>query len=814
MIASDGLLGWNEQVPAVRGSDVGHEERLKAGLADRYQIEREIGSGGMATVYLAQDLKHNRKVAVKVLDPHLAAAVGPDRFLQEIQIAAGLTHPHILSVHDSGEAASLLFFVMPYVEGESLRTRLKREGSLPLEVALQITREVAEALAHAHRQGILHRDIKPENILLSSGGAVVADFGIARSLHATADGRLTATGSSLGTPLYMSPEQAAGELELDGRSDLYALGCILHEMLTGEPPFSGLSAGAVMARKIAAEVPPFRKARGGVSEELEAVVLKALARERVDRFETVDDFEQALSAGLPPADWRRRAPAGKWLNALAASAAVAVVGLGGWWGLGILNPPPSPERLLVLAPELTGDALRDAYVEDLHRDLIRSMGSVSGLSPLSRATALSLRERNLPIAEVAAEVEVGSVVVLTARYSTDSLFAEVEVWTAAEEMMWAETMGEPIEALRQLPNRLALAVAQHAGTGLTGSETTRLTRIRRVVPAAYEAYVLGQHALEQPPTSSGLEQAIEHFHRAIGLDSMFVDACAALAIAHKLQGDFHFRRGTDAFTDARRYAERALALDSMVPEAYAALAQARLRLDWDWEGAERSFVRALDLNPNLADAHWDYGYMLSHLRRWDEALSEMRTAVSLAPLNQDYLYELGVALAESGAFDEGLQVLDTARSKYPDFIWAPIYRAYAYAAEGRWAEAVAQYETGLGVLEREEQPIQPALFALAGQAYAKAGNRDRAESILRELEGRFGSQEADDYVPPDYVGVLCIALGEHDLGMEWVQRAYEDREPGLLFLTTPWLYADVESHPVYQEILRSVFGEYVEHPPP
>src|SRR5437870_11474733 len=222
---------------------------LQVALAERYRIEREIGRGGMATVYLAQDLKHRRPVALKVLSPDLAAELGTDRFLREIEIAARLTHPHILPLHDSGEADGLLYYVMPYVEGESLRGRMMREHQLPIEDAISITREVASALSYAHSHDVIHRDVKPENILLSGGEAIVADFGIAGALDAAGGGKLTRTGVVLGTPAYMSPEQAAGERALDGRSDVYGLGCVLYEMLTGEPPFTGPTSQAIIAKR-------------------------------------------------------------------------------------------------------------------------------------------------------------------------------------------------------------------------------------------------------------------------------------------------------------------------------------------------------------------------------------------------------------------------------------------------------------------------------------------------------------------------------------------------------------------------------------
>src|SRR6266545_1648831 len=243
-----------------------HDESLAEALSSRYRLERPLGQGGMATVHLAEDLKHRRKVAVKVLRSDLATALGTERFLREIEIAAALNHPHILAVHDSGEAAGVLYYVMPYVEGESLRDRLRRDKQLPLEDALQITREVADALDYAHHEGVIHRDIKPENILLQAGHAVVADFGIARAVSAAGGTKLTATGTAVGTPAYMSPEQVMGSRDLDGRSDLYSLGCVLYEMLAGVPPFAGTAAESLVYQHLSATPPPVKSVRPSVPE--------------------------------------------------------------------------------------------------------------------------------------------------------------------------------------------------------------------------------------------------------------------------------------------------------------------------------------------------------------------------------------------------------------------------------------------------------------------------------------------------------------------------------------------------------------------
>jgi serine/threonine-protein kinase len=281
---------------------------LIAATVDRYRIEREIGRGGMATVYLAEDLRHRRPVALKVLRPDLAATLGPERFLREIETTASLRHPHLLPLYDSGAAGGMLYYVMPYVEGESLRDRLQREPQLPLEEALQLTREVADALGYAHGRGVIHRDIKPENILLERGHAVVADFGIARAVRSARGAEhITAPGMAVGTVAYMSPEQAAGDAEVDARSDVYALGCVLYEMLAGQPPFTGPSAESIARQHLTAPPPPVSRLRPTVPASLEAALAGALAKSPADRFATPGAFAAALETAPPPASARPNA---------------------------------------------------------------------------------------------------------------------------------------------------------------------------------------------------------------------------------------------------------------------------------------------------------------------------------------------------------------------------------------------------------------------------------------------------------------------------------------------------------------------------
>jgi serine/threonine-protein kinase len=368
-------------------------DRLAEALKDRYTLQRELGRGGMATVYLATDRKHERSVALKVLKPELAAVLGADRFLREIKTTAQLTHPHILPLLDSGDADGTLFYVMPYVEGESLRDRLHREKQLPVDDALQISREVADALSYAHSRGVIHRDIKPENILLESGHAVVADFGIARAIDAAGADRLTETGVTLGTPAYMSPEQAGGSRDLDGRSDLYSLGCVLYEMLAGQPPFTGPTVESVIHQHLAAEPPNITHLRPSVPGGVVAALQRALAKTPADRFNPVAQFGEAIAprmsvAEVAPPATAHVGSASRWRRLVLAAAAV-VVAVGAWFGARALRSadapltPGGPPAYTIVA-EVAGTADEQTR-EVIHRLITVGLGQSGFMTPLPEA---------------------------------------------------------------------------------------------------------------------------------------------------------------------------------------------------------------------------------------------------------------------------------------------------------------------------------------------------------------------------------------------------------------------------------------------
>jgi serine/threonine-protein kinase len=478
-------------------------------LRDAYALEREIGRGGMAMVYLAEDLRHHRKVAVKVLRPELGAALGPERFLREVEVAAHLQHPHILPLFDSGRIGETTFYyVMPYVAGESLRQRLAREGTLPIEEALRLAYEVADALHYAHEHGIVHRDIKPENILLVADHAVVADFGIALAIGRAGGDELTGTGIALGTPQYMSPEQASASADLDGRTDVYALGCVLYEMLTGAPPFTGPSAQAVLARHAVDPVQRIRTVRDTVPEAVERVVLRALAKVPADRHATAREFARALDAAsrteevaaLPPP--RRRAS--PRVIGLAAGA-VVVAGLG-WWAAtrpaaagdaadaAAADSGPAASSVAVLSfANLSPDTADEYLAQGIGEEIAARLGDFPGVRVAGRNTVGRLeRADTADLLQQARRLGIGHLVEGSVRRSGPRVRVSVRLVNASDGFRtWSRSydhgMGNILDLQDEIGGDVARAVAGGAGAAAAPRPRTGRTRD----PAAYDHLLRG-----------------------------------------------------------------------------------------------------------------------------------------------------------------------------------------------------------------------------------------------------------------------------------------------------------------------------------
>ncbi len=547
-------------------------DQFKAALADRYAIETEIGAGGMATVYRAEDLKHSRKVAVKVLRPELAAAVGADRFLREIEVAAQLQHPHILTLIDSGEAAGFLFYVMPFVEDESLSDRMTREGQIGWSDAVQVAREVASALDYAHRQGLVHRDIKPANILLSQGHAVVVDFGIAKAISTSGAAGLTQAGMTLGTPWYMSPEQATGQSDLDGRTDIYALGCVLYEMLCGKPPFDGPTAQAIIAQTISAPVSKLENAPADTPRPLEEQIIKAMAKDPADRYQTAGEFANALRTGTGElAAWRLGGR--RWVlpSVIAAAVVVILAALFTRLGTPTSSVVAGADVIAVLPFNVSGasvDYLGEGMVDLLSANLngvggIRTVDSRRVISTWTKRGGESGFGLDGALA-VAREVDAGSVLIGSVVEVGNSVRFNAELYSVNGNEIARAQLDGPADDVLTLIDSLSLRLLRAAWRSNEPLPSISVSGITSGSMDAIRAYLRGASFYREGQWDS----AVVAFEEAVRHDSTFALAHYHLASSNGWIGGLGSPAQRPAIEAAVRFADRLPERDRAVVMAY------------------------------------------------------------------------------------------------------------------------------------------------------------------------------------------------------------------------------------------------------
>jgi len=669
-------------------------DRLQEALRQRYALERELGRGGMAVVYLARDLRHDRPVALKVLLPSLAQSLGAERFLREIRTAARLQHPHILSVHDSGEADGQLWFAMPYVEGETLRQRLRREGQLSLPDALRIAREVADGLDFAHRHGVVHRDVKPENILLSDEHALVADFGISRALAGEESGEaLTETGVSVGTPAYMSPEQAAGQ-PVDARTDVYALGAVLYEMLAGEPPFTGPTPQAVIAKRFHTDAIPLRAVRPSVPEHVERAIGSALARVPTDRFASAAELARALEGDATTA-----VPVSAPIRSRASRTGILLLALGVLLGLGVLfgwsrmrRAAPAGDSDLKRVAVLPFDNLASAdklyFTEGITDEIRGKLATVPGLQVTARTSSARYAGSTKKPEEIGRELGVEYLLSGTVRWDPDGGGSRVRVspeliQAANGATRWQQSFDAPVTDVFRVQAEVAERVARELGVALAAGERRHLESHPTGDLGAYDLYLRGRYAWHQR-TAAGLDQARRLLEQAIAADPAFAPAHAALADVFAVLPLWSDLPPDQTYPRARAAALAALRLDSTLAAPYAVLGDYNAMYAWNWAEAERNFRRSLALDPNNANTHFWYNehYLLT-VRRWDEAIREARRARELDPLSLTINGAVGRGLYSAGRAEEAVEALRKVVAIDTMFVGNNEYLGTAYDALGR-----------------------------------------------------------------------------------------------------------------------------------
>src|SRR6267143_342271 len=770
---------------------------LRSALADRYQIDRELGHGGMAVVFLAHELKHHRQVAIKVLRPELAQALGAERFLREIEIAARLNHPHILPLHDSGQANGLLYYVMPFIEVESLRDRLTREGQLPLEEALQITREVSGALGYAHTHGVVHRDIKPENILLSGGVALVADFGIAQAVRSASTDQLTSTGMSIGTPAYMSPEQAAGQAPIDGRADQYSLACMLYEMLAGVPPFTGPTQQAVLARHAIDPVPPLRTLRSTTPVSVEQTVLRALAKAPADRFPTVGAFSDALAhLDAQPSFPKRVFRGGAFI---AGGLAVLVAG---YFLLAQRPASPSsdePPSIAVLEfKNVSGDSANEPFSSGMSDELSTALGKVEGLRVLARSGVVSFRGKDVSPQEIGRQLHAlyvldGAVRIGGIQRRVSAQLIDVtkgnEVWSEEYDR---DTRDRDVFAVQ---DEIARAIVAALRVHLSGPASAALAKRSTRSPEAHDLYLQGRYFYARRDSAS-LAKAQDYFGQAIQKDSSYALAWAGLSDAYSHLAVFGYVPPRVVYAKAKAAALRALALDGTLAEAHTSLGFIALFYDWDWPTARRELDRALALDPRYPDAHLFHAHYFVVTNRIDDAINEVQTAVTLDPFSSVNNARLASMLFYARRYDEALA--QSRRVMELDSVFqghvGRAELAHAYLWLGRCAESLA-------ALEGRPGGAVAVWRGLPGYTFARCGRRAQALAELHRLgaearEGRYVSHYA--------LAMIHAGLGDNERALAELDSAYVERPWTMFVLRVDPFFDGLRADPRFVRLLKKV----------
>ena len=713
-------------------------ERLAAAIADRYRIERELGAGGMATVYLAEDIKHRRRVAIKVLRPDLAQALGALRFRREVELAARLTHPHILALFDSGAADDTLFYVMPFVDGESLRTKLAREGALPIGETCRILRDVADALAYAHRHGVVHRDIKPENILLAEGHALVADFGVAKAVSDAAgvvDGAahttLTTAGMTLGTPTYMSPEQASADPQIDSRADLYALGVVAYEMLTGRPPFVGATLQQVLAAHVSEAPDPVTKRRSSIPAPVAAIVMQCLAKNPADRPRNAESLLAVLegttmsgvaSASGPAADstaphaqsttGRRRAPL-----AVTTAAILALIAAGGGYAYSRHRVPGGrPERVAVdplvmaAAPaksiavlpfdNLSADTSNAYFAAGTQDEILTRLGGIHELKVIARTSAAQYASHPQDFARVAQQLGVATLLEGSVQRAGDQVRVSVQLVDAhSGTQLWASSYDRNVRSIFAVESEIAQHVADALKAQLLPAEAARVASVPTQNAAAYDLFLEAAYAADQTMGTGLGEPSVlatrsaALYRQAIALDPAFALAYAQLSYIDSYSYWIGFDHSQARLESATREAQRAMALQPNLPESHLAMGYLHYWGHRDYPAALREFETARQNLPNDARVISAIGYVSRRAGDTQAAIADFRRAEVLDPRNAILPMQLGNTLALSRQYDDALAAFDRADAIHPGDYQSLAQKAWVLALDGQPIRARAVWAT-------------------------------------------------------------------------------------------------------------------------
>jgi eukaryotic-like serine/threonine-protein kinase len=792
---------------------------LESTLGNTYIFERELGGGGMSRLFVARERTLERRVVLKVLPEQIAGEVNIERFRREIQLSARLQHAHIVPVLASGEVQGVPYFVMPLIEGESMRQRITRKGELTIPEALRFLREIASALAYAHKSGVVHRDIKPENILVSEEIAVVTDFGVAKALEDSVlsqDGPHTTSGVSLGTPAYMAPEQAAADPATDHRADIYSFGVLAYEMLTGEPPFTGRSAQALIAAHALQPPEPIERRRPNLPESLARLVMSCLEKRPADRPQTAQELLQTLddldttrrgtsSGERPPAiaaSPARRSRA--VIGGIAVFAALLLLSAGYFvfratHGSAAAQSDELNSVAVLPFVNVGGQADDEYFSEGMTDELANALNKLPGMRVASRTSAYAFKNnRNLSVSEIGKRLNVQAVLEGTVRRAGGKLRVTAELTSVSDGLArWSDSYDREANDVFAVQDNIARSITEALKPRLRGAATAAsIGSTSRGTDnlEAYDLYLRGRYFWNRRGAEN-LRRSVQYFDQAIAKDPSFARAYAALAIAYALLPEYTDTAPPDVAQRAQKAAEHALEIDSTLAEANTALGLTAIH-DWDWLTAEQRYRAALAHDPDYATAHQWFGEFFYHVGQVDSSVAEMRRAQQLDPLAPIMPSAVGYSLILAGKYQEAISVFRNGIELFPTVGLHRAWLAMAYLLNGNNADAVREMESAVR--------LDPELAVRQGQlayVYGKTGQRAKATAILRALEQR----SAREKVSPMAFVLAHIGLGENDAALSELERAVQAHDIALVTagaLLSDRIYDPLRSDPRFERILE------------
>ncbi len=773
------------------------QDQLQRTLGDGYAIERELGGGGMSRVFVATEKALGRRVVIKVLPPDLSAAVSTERFRREILLAAGLQHAHIVPVLTAGTSDGLPYFTMPYVDGESLRARLERDGTVPVRDCIAVLRDVSQALAYAHERGVIHRDIKPDNILLSGGVAMVTDFGVAKAISAAGgDSTLTSVGLALGTPAYMAPEQGTGDPTSDRRADIYALGAVGYEMLCGRTLFPGRSPQQTLMAHAVEAPKPVGECRPDTPPALAALIMQCLEKDPAKRpasaaalLQSIDSVMSggtAIRAAMP----RRRRTAVAGLIALA-----AVIALAGYFAATRRAPPlPSERSIAVLPFDPLGGKPEDEYFGDgMAEELITALSKVPGLRVAARSSAFAFKGKNEDARSIGRQLNVSAVLGGTVRREGKHLrvTARLESADSAREI-WSETYDRNETDVFAVQDELTRAIVGALQLRLTPSSGAAIAKRGTANIEAYNLYLHGRFFYEKR-SEDGLVKAADNFSQAIALDSNYAAAYAGLADSYSLLATFGFRAPRAMYPKAKLAALRALALDSMLAEAHTSLGFIQLFYDFDYESGSRELTRAIELDPHYAPARLFRSWYYVAAGQLDSAVRNVQRAKADDPLSLIINTRLGTMLFWTRQYDSSAAQLLHTLELDSTYALAHSQLSRAYLMLHRCKDAIREAQKYSAVVGNYESANLGYSAAVCGDT---ALARHELQSRLDELKRR--------YVSADVIARLYAGLGQKTEALDWLEKAYDERTWSLFLLKVEPMYDNLRGEPRFQALVTKM----------